>query len=127
MRNQFKYKMLRKSYKKLNTKHFFVWLSIGIVILLFLFSKVIRDEFNFKTKYYSKFETHLNTQQLVLKRGEKSRLYLIGINQKVVFSSSDSTVAIVDIFGNVYAVGIGKTIIYAETKTEVFECLVKVE
>ena len=95
--------------------------------MLFIFAKALREDFNFKTKYYSRFETHLNKQQMVLKRGEKSKLYLIGINKRVEFSSADSTVAIVDVFGNVYAVGVGKTVIYAETKTEVFECLIKVE
>lgn len=123
----FKYKMLRKSCFRRNTKHFFVCFCIIVLMLIFILFKVTRDDFNFKTKYYSRFETHLNTQQLVLKKGEKSRLYLIGINQRVTFSSADSTVALVDIFGNIYAVGAGKTIIYAETKTEVFECLVKVE
>jgi hypothetical protein len=82
--------------------------------------------FFFKKDLFSPFWNRLNKQDITLAEGEVFKLYSMGINKRVSFSSSDIKVADVDIFGNVTAYRSGTTIIKAKVDGKFLKCRVRV-
>lgn len=68
----------------------------------------------------------LNKIDLVLTKGESYRLYVLGINKRVSFTSTDIKVAYITVFGRVHAVRPGTTIVKTKVNNKVLKCRVRV-
>lgn len=68
----------------------------------------------------------LQVEDLVMVKGEVFKVYVIGVNKKVKFSSTDFKVAYVNIFGKVFACRTGTAIIQAKYDDVVLKCRVRV-
>ncbi len=80
----------------------------------------------YRNDFFNPFWQRLNEEDIVLSKGEVFKLYVMGINKKVSFSSTDIKVADVDLFGNVTAYRSGTTIIRAKVDGKVLKCRVRV-
>lgn len=69
----------------------------------------------------------LNVTTLTLKKGEHFKLRIIGLNERVSFSSNDFKVAEIDMGGTVYAHRKGTAIITAKTRKKVLKCKIIVK
>ncbi len=69
---------------------------------------------------------HLNRKDLTMKKGEEFHLYVIAINKRVAFSSTDFRVAGVNFNGRVFAYQTGDCFILAKVDGKVLKCRVNV-
>jgi len=95
-----------------------------IALLWYLF--IPHTSFYFKTDLFTPFWKRLNEQDITLVEGETFKLYVMGINKRVSFSSTDIKVADVNIFGKVTTFRCGTTIIKAKVNHKVIKCRVRV-
>ena len=80
----------------------------------------------YKNNIFTPFWQRLNEEDIILVKGESFKLYLMGINKKMKFSSTDIKVADVNIFGKVFSFRSGTTIIKVKVDKMVLQCRVKV-
>lgn len=80
----------------------------------------------FRNHIFLPFWQRLNREEVTLIKGEEFRLYVMGINKKIFFSSSDIKVADVDLFGNVTAYRCGTTVIKARVYGRILKCRIRV-
>lgn len=97
-----------------------------IIIIALIRLVIIRSSLYYREKIYIPMAGKLNKQELVLRKGEEYRLFVYGINKKVVYSSTNIAVADVDFTGRVYAYNYGSAIIKAKINNKVYKCRVKV-
>lgn len=105
--------------------------GISIIYYIILFALlwyliIPHTSLYYRNEIFHPFWQRLNEEDLILVKGEVFKLYVMGINKRVRFSSTDIKVADVDIFGNVTAYRCGTTIIRAKVEGKVLKCRVKV-
>lgn len=81
--------------------------------------------------YYRKFfhrsqYGELNKIDVTIVKGESERIYILGLNKRVSYTSTDISVADVDIFGTVTGYRTGITIIKVKVNKKVLKCRVRV-
>lgn len=72
------------------------------------------------------FAIHLNRNDLYLKQGEEFHLYVVALNKRVSFTSTDFRVAGVNFNGRVFAYQTGDCFILAKVDGRVLKCRVHV-
>lgn len=80
----------------------------------------------YRTNLFDPFAKRLNVEDIVLKKGESFKLYVLRLNERVTYSSTDIKVADVSIFGTVRAFRTGTTIIRVRFDGTELKCRVKV-
>jgi uncharacterized protein YjdB len=82
--------------------------------------------FFFMKNMFTPFSKRLNKEDVTLLPGEEIRVFVVNINKRVHYSSSDIKVADVNIFGKVKAFRPGTTIIRVKFDKTVLKCRVRV-
>jgi uncharacterized protein YjdB len=105
--------------------------GISIIFYIALFALlwyliIPHTSFYYRDNFFSPFWQRLNREDVTLIEGEEFKLYVMGINKKLSFRSTDIKVADVDLFGNVTAYRCGTTIIKAKVEGKILKCRVKV-
>lgn len=107
--------------------------SLLLRILLYLASAALllylivpRTALFFRKDYFGAFTLHLNHQDLVLVKGETERLYVVGLNLRVSFSSTDMKVAHIDFLGNIRTFRTGTTYLTASVRGQKLRCRLRV-
>lgn len=72
------------------------------------------------------FALHLNQNDIYLKKGEEFHLYVVALNKRVSFTSTDFRVAGVNFNGRVYAYQTGTCFILAKVDDRILKCRVHV-
>ncbi|MDF2540239.1 MAG: hypothetical protein K0S76_3260 [Herbinix sp.] len=72
------------------------------------------------------FSLHLNRNDIYLKKGEEFHLYVVALNKRVSFTSTDFRVAGVNFNGRVYAYQTGDCFILAKVDDRILKCRVQV-
>ncbi len=72
------------------------------------------------------FSLHLNHNELYMKKGEETHLYVVALNKRVSFTSTDFRVAGVNFNGRVYAYQTGDCFILAKVDDRILKCRVHV-
>ncbi len=72
------------------------------------------------------FSLHLNQKDIYLKKGEEFHLYVVALNKRVSFTSTDFRVAGVNFNGRVYAYQTGVCFILAKVDDRILKCRVHV-
>lgn len=80
----------------------------------------------YRSNLFPPFLQGINAEDIVLKKGEEFHIYLLRLNKRVSFSSTDIKVADVSIFGTVTAYRPGTTIIRIRYDNKVQRCRVRV-
>lgn len=80
----------------------------------------------YRNDIFTPFWQRLNEEDIILVKGESFKLYVMGINKKMSFSSTDIKVADVNLFGKVFSFRTGTTIIKVKVDNKVLQCRVKV-
>ncbi len=99
---------------------------LGLAILLLVRLLIENSSPYFRKLYYPLFSVHLNRQDVTLARGEEYKLRVIGINERVKFSSTDFRVAIVNFNGRIYALQTGDCFVIAKAGKKELKCRVRV-
>ncbi len=98
-----------------------------IAILALLWYLIIpHTSLFFRENIYEPFSKRLNKRDITLLKGEEFKLYVMNINKRPTFSSTDIKVADVNILGKVTAYRVGTTIIKVKYGEEVLKCRVRV-
>ena len=105
--------------------------GISIIYYITLFALlwyliIPRTSLFFRNDIETPLSERLHVKDLVLVKGEVFKLYVVGINKRVSFSSTDFKVADVNIFGKVFAFRPGTTIIQAKHDDVIMKCRVRV-
>lgn len=100
---------------------FYSMLLLLVVILIYP-----HTSFYYQKKLYSPLEMRLNKDDIVIEKGKSDKLYMIAINKRVNYSSTDFKVADVNINGKVIANKVGKAVIKAKVGDREFKCRVQV-
>lgn len=100
---------------------YYVFLVILIGFLILPHTSLV-----YRNKVHLPFSLHLNKDNLILVKGETFKLYVIGINKRVTYSSSDFKVCNVRYNGKLYANRVGTAYIKAKVDGKVLKCRVKV-
>lgn len=80
----------------------------------------------YRNDFFDPYFHKLNNEDVTLMKGEVFKVYPVGINKRVYYSSTDFKVADVNIFGNVIAYRPGTAFIKVKVDDEVFKCRVRV-
>lgn len=80
----------------------------------------------YRTNLFDPFMERLNKEDVILKKGEEFKLYVMRLNERVTYSSTDIKVADVSIFGTVTAYRTGTTIIRVRFDGKELKCRVRV-
>lgn len=107
--------MVKKLYKSI---------IIGIAVILILHIIIENSSAYFRTMYRPFFSVHLNKTDVVMAKGEEFKLRLIGINERVKYSSTDFRIAGVNFNGRVYAYQTGQCFIIAKAGKKELKCRV---
>lgn len=107
-------------------KKLFKAIIIGIAVILILHLIITNSSVYFRKMYRPLFSVHLNKNDVVLARGEECKLRVIGINERVKYSSTDFRVAGVNFNGRVYAYQTGDCFIIARVHKKELKCRVLV-
>lgn len=100
-----------------------VIMYIAIIALVF-YAILSYSRFHYYRPFFIPFGNRLNTQELYLEVGDTSRLYIVGLNKRVTFSSKDFKVAGVYFTGKVEARRVGTTVIDAKVDGRTVQCKV---
>lgn len=85
-----------------------------------------RTSIFFRRYFYRPYIGQLNKIDVVLKKGDNFHLYVIGLNKRVSYSSTDIKVANVTFTGKVYGHRVGTTVIKVKVDKKVLKCRVRV-
>ncbi len=107
-------------------KKLYKFIIVAIAVILIVSLIIENSSPYFRKIYYPLFSIHLNKQDVVLKKGEEFKLRVIGINQRVKYSSTDFRVAGVNFNGRVFAYQTGDCFIIAKTGSKELKCRVTV-
>jgi len=99
-----------------------------ITLLVLLWYLIIpRTSIYFRDDMDTPLSARFHVEDLVMVKGEAFKLRVIGtINERIKFSSTDFKVAYVNIFGKVFALRTGTTVIKAKYDDVVLKCRVRV-
>lgn len=98
-----------------------------IALLALIWYLIIpRTGIYYRKSVYRPFIGQLNKIDITLINGETEHLYVLGLNKRVKFSSSDIKVADITIFGGIRSFRTGTTIIRAKVDGKVLKCRVRV-
>lgn len=109
--------------------------SISILLNLIFYSMLLllvgiliypHTSFYYQKKIYSPLEMRLNKDDIFLEKGKSDKLYVIAINKRVSYSTTDFKVADVNINGKVYGNKVGKAVIKAKVDHRELKCRVHV-
>lgn len=118
---------MKKSCCQRNTISIFIKVIIIAVALLLTLHYLLENTSLFYRKMYvSPLSLHLNTNDIVLAKGEEFKLRVIGINKRVSFSSTNFRVAGVNFNGRVFAYRTGKAFIIVKVDKKVLKCRIRV-
>lgn len=107
-------------------KNYFKFILYAYIAFLLLFYIIPKTSVYQRFLFYIPFGLQLNNDNLVLVKGESYRLYVVAINKRVSFSSTDFKVAYVNLNGRVYAKRAGVAFIEAKVSGKVLKCKVRV-
>ncbi len=107
-------------------KKLFQLMIIGIAVILILHFIITNSSVYFRKMYRPLFSIHLNKNDVVLAKGEECKLRVIGINERVKYSSTDFRVAGVNFNGRVFAYQTGNCFIIARVGKKELKCRVLV-
>lgn len=80
----------------------------------------------YRTNLFDPFSVRINAEDIVLKKGEEFHIYLLRLNERVRYSSTDIKVADVSIFGTITAYRPGTTIIRIRFDGKERKCRIRV-
>lgn len=95
-----------------------------VLTSLVFYGILSRSKFYYYRPFFIPFGNRLNTEELYLEVGDTSRLYIVGINKRVTFSTKDFKVAGVYFTGKVEARRVGTTVINARVDGRTVQCKV---
>jgi uncharacterized protein YjdB len=101
----------------------FIIFVIAVLILNFILQNSI---FMYRRTIIMPFSLHLNKSTLVMVKGEEYHLYVVAINKRVSFSSSNFRIAGVNFNGRVFAYNTGTAYIIAKVDGKLLKCKVQV-
>lgn len=96
------------------------------IVALIWYLIIPHTSFYFMKNMFTPFTKRLNEDDITLLRGEEFRVFVLNINKRVYYSSTDIKVADVNIFGKVKAYRPGTTIIKVKFEKTVLKCRVRV-
>lgn len=96
------------------------------LIALIWYLIIPRTGIFYRKFFYRPYYGQLNKIDVTLVKGETERIYVLGLNKRVSYSSTDISVADVNIFGGVTAYRVGTTIIRVKVNNKVLKCRVRV-
>ncbi len=109
-----------------NIKKLYKVIMFGLIAVLLLHFIIENSSVYFRKLYRPLFSVHLNKNDIVMVKGEEFKLRVIGINERVKYSSTDFRVAGVNFNGRVYAYQTGDCFIIAKTGKKELKCRVHV-
>lgn len=101
-----------------------VIIALAVVLILNLLDR--NSPMHFKNWPDLPFSLHLNTEDVVLVKGEEHKLFVYGINKRVSYSSTNFRVAGVNFNGRIRAHQTGKAFIIAKVGNTKMKCRVRV-
>lgn len=105
----------------------FISILYYIAFLALLWYLIIpRTGIFYRSNLYNPITHRLNKEDITLVRGDSFKLYVMRLNERVTYSSTDFKVADVTIFGKVIAFRPGTTIIKVKYGDKVLRCRVRV-
>jgi uncharacterized protein YjdB len=115
-------------------EHLFRLIIKGIILVIafiIIYQFVYENSSLFYRKYTifhrrALFSLHLNCHDLYLKKGEEFHLYVVALNKRVSFSSTDFRVAGVNFNGRVFGYQTGDAFILAKVEDRILKCRVHV-
>jgi uncharacterized protein YjdB len=96
------------------------------LIALIWYLIIPRTGIFYRKFFYRPYYGQLNKIDVTLVKGETDRIYVLGLNKRVSYSSTDISVADVTIFGGVTGYRAGTTIIKVKVNKKVLRCRVRV-
>ncbi len=96
------------------------------LIALIWYLIIPRTGIFYRKFFYRPHYGGLNKIDVTLVKGETERIYVLGLNKRVSYSSTDISVADIDIFGTVTGYRTGVTIIKVKVDKKVLKCRVRV-
>lgn len=96
------------------------------LLALLWYLVIPRTSIYFRTFFHRPYFGQLNEVDVVIKKGETFHLYVLGINKRAYYSSTDIKVADVNIFGRVTGYRAGTTFIKVKVDGKVLKCRVRV-
>lgn len=109
-----------------SNKNYFKYFLYAYIAFLLLFYVIPKTSMYQRFLFYIPYGIKLNNDNLVLVKGENYRLYVVAINKRVSYSSTDFKVAYVNLNGRVYAKRAGVAFIEARVGGKVLKCKVRV-
>lgn len=102
--------------------------AVIVVIILVAFLRLFLPHTSLFFRYIKPlpFSLHLNKHDLVMKKGEMYSLYVKGLNKRVKYSSTNFSVAGVNLTGKVFAYQPGTAFIIGEVDNKELKCRVRV-
>lgn len=102
-----------------------IFFYVALVALIW-YLIIPRTSIYFRLFHHRAILGELNEVDVVLEKGESFHLYVLGINKRAYYSSTDIKVADVTIFGGVTAYRSGSTYIKVRVDGKVLKCRVRV-
>lgn len=101
----------------------------GIILVICIIISILGKQTRFYQYYpiFNSFSSKLNCTSLKLKVGEKSKVTVLHINNKVTYQSSNFRVAYVNQNGVVWGVQKGKAVITVKVGKKKYQCKVTVK
>jgi uncharacterized protein YjdB len=118
--------MKRNCRKRNSIGQIYKFIIIAIAGLLILHSILENTSLYYRKIYISPLSLHLNSNDIVLAKGEEFKLRVIGINKRVTYSTTNFRVAGVNFNGRVFAYQTGKAFIIVKVDKKVLKCRVRV-
>ncbi len=103
-----------------------IGISVLIILQLVYENSSVFFRVNNVVRRRATLSAHLNENDLYLLKGEEFHLYVVALNQRVSFSSTNFWVAGVNFNGRVFAYQTGRCFILAKTRDRILKCRVHV-
>jgi uncharacterized protein YjdB len=100
---------------------FYIILGILVSYLIYPYTS-----FYYYKPLFIPFSQRLNRTDVILEKGESFKLYVVGVNKRAKFSSTDFKVAYVNLHGKVSAHKIGRAVIRVKVKNKILKCRIRV-
>ena len=97
---------------------------VGVIVIHFLWKQT---RFSRYDPVFEPYSGRLNCNKLELKVGEKSKVYVMHVNNKATYESSNFRVAYVTVDGVVWGVQKGKAVIFVKVGEKEHQCRVTVK
>lgn len=113
---------LRNNMIKLLMNILFYILLFVLIAMLFL----PHTSLGFRIELKLPLSLRLNKEEVIIVKGDSLKLFVVGINKRVSFETSDFKVCDVNLNGKIYAKRVGFSIIKAKVDGKVLKCRVTV-